>query len=115
MECADNCMDAKLDLNYCLNKSLVLQFVDSKGIKTGENHIGSWHVYDKPHRPHFSMHSSFSHYLLTRPQLPKSGSTLFGWINQYGSKSKIFMSIAKEHVEELKYFGMSEDDIGTHS
>ena len=39
---------------------------------------------------------------------------MFGESNQYGRHSNIFVSILKEYMEELKYFEVSEVDIGEH-
>ena len=115
MKRAENCVDCKINHITMRNDSLVFQFAKSKGHQNGEEHVGPWHLYANPDKPHLCIVLSLARYLFTYPQLLKEGASLFQGTSQYNRYAKLFLQTISENKAELQLLGVEDGDLGTHS
>ena len=95
------------------NDSLVFQFAKSKGRQNGEEHVGPWHVYANPDKPHLRVLLALSRYIFTYPQLIKEDASLFQGTSQYNRYAKLFLAVIHDNKEELQMVGVEDGDFGT--
>lgn len=115
MKRAENCVNANVTHISFRNDSLVFEFAKSKSNQDGEEHLGPWHIYANPFKPHICPVLALARYLFTFPHIFKGKKSLFEGSNQYNRYSKIFMEVLAENEEEFKRLGVSYGDLGTHS
>ena len=98
---AEKCVDCKINHITIQNDSLVFEFVKYKRHQNGEEHIGSWHVYDNPEEPHLCLVMSLARYLLTYPQLLNEDVSLCQGTSQYNIYANLFLQVISENKIEL--------------
>lgn len=115
MKRAENCVNAQINHVYFDADSLVFEFAKSKGHQKGEKHLGPWHVYANPHKPHICPILAMARYLFTYPDVLKGNSRLFEGKNQYSRYLKRFHDLLISEAQTLLELGYEKGDLGTHS
>ena len=115
MKQAENCVNVQINHIYFQDDTLVFQFAKSKGHQMGEDHVGPWHVYSNPEKPHLCPFLSLSQYLFCFPATIKPNGRLFDGLNQYGRYLKIFHGAVEANWTALAALGYKKGDLGTHS
>ena len=111
MKRTENCVDCKINHTTIRNDSLVFQFAKSKG----QEHVGPWHLYTNPEKPHLYIVLSLAKYLFTYPQFLKEDASIFQGASQYNRYAKLFLQLISDNKSELQLVGVEDGDFGTHS
>ena len=112
---SDNCKNLQLGHIEWRHDCLVFFFGKTKGDQTGDHSDTPWHVYSNPTQPTICPVLALAKYLLSNPDILKSGSPLFPGNDQYNRFIKAFHRIIHDNIQEFKALGVEENMLGSHS
>ena len=97
MKRSENYVNMKVAHIRFQEDALVFEFVKSKGMQGGEDHVGPWHVYANPLNTFIFSLLAFARYFLTFTETLKTNAAVFQGMSQYNRYSSAFLKFVAEH------------------
>ncbi|EJK63971.1 hypothetical protein THAOC_15345, partial [Thalassiosira oceanica] len=120
MKRAENVVHAKISHIEWRDDCLVFTFAKSKSNQRGEEHLGPWHVYANPEKPHLCLFLAFGMYAFCNPHILKGGGVALFEGTTAKSVYARYMArfnnvVNKELVRDLRTLGYEPGDLASHS